>query len=153
MSLEKSFSIGKLSTNSDVHMKVQILLLATDSSGVFLEMTGSLCSYAGKRLPDPQAWITTVHLSVALSSKPGDPWKKAGSSTHNWNHCTSTFLWDSRHSFICSRSEKAIRNPFLFHLWKASFFIYFNQSTITAEWTQKQREESKCVYFLFHHSK
>ena len=62
-------------------------------SVVFLEMTGSLCSFSRNFLPDAQVWITIVcqlffHIKIMFSEENGASW------VCNSNNCTSAFSLD-----------------------------------------------------------
>ena len=59
-----SFIIGKLQAlvfqNSKCHLKAEIILLATNNTGCFLEVTGSLFSLLTKFLPNTQVWTQFI---------------------------------------------------------------------------------------------
>ena len=85
ISLEMSLGFGKLTSSCARHKSPQILIFTWKFKfyqwpqillAVFLEVTGLLCSFSRKCLPNTEVWKTSFCALAAHSSTNGIPWKK-----------------------------------------------------------------------------
>ena len=113
ISLEMSLGFGKLTSSCARHKSSQILIFTWKFKfyqwpqillAAFLEVTGLLCSFWRKCLPNTEVWKPSFCVLAVHSSTNGIPWKKwqvqlAAQITTQVSFLETTITWTS----VCSR--------------------------------------------------